>query len=163
MREVTMIEEDRWTEVPGLSVTVTTKKSHEKVLLVPRHEKQSNGQEWKILKDDEQIYWIILEFGHCIIWICHDLSTFAKQKFCDIFWGWVKNQSSYRLSFSFPAVCLFSSEVWSTNFNPEELTYEAYFTVAWACLGNALLKFEMVRHIRLMRETWIWCYCGPSM
>ena len=41
MREVTMIEEDRWTEVPGLSVTVTTKKSHEKVLLVPRHEEHS--------------------------------------------------------------------------------------------------------------------------
>lgn len=52
MREAAIIEEDRWTEVPGLSVTVTTKKSQEKVLLV-----------------------------------------------------------------------------WSTNFNPEELSYEAYFTV----------------------------------
>jgi hypothetical protein len=34
MREAAIIEEDRWTEVPGLSVTVT-KKSQEKVLLAP--------------------------------------------------------------------------------------------------------------------------------
>ena len=35
MREAAIVDEDRWTEVPGLSVTVTTKKSQEKVLLVP--------------------------------------------------------------------------------------------------------------------------------
>ncbi|CAK9113666.1 unnamed protein product [Durusdinium trenchii] len=55
MQSVAVIEEDQWCEVKGLSVTVTTKKAHEKVLLV-----------------------------------------------------------------------------WSTNFNPEELTYEAYFTVSWS-------------------------------
>eukprot|EP00931_Biecheleriopsis_adriatica_P082745 TRINITY_DN5619_c0_g2_i1.p1 TRINITY_DN5619_c0_g2~~TRINITY_DN5619_c0_g2_i1.p1 ORF type:complete len:593 (-),score=98.78 TRINITY_DN5619_c0_g2_i1:52-1782(-) len=52
MKETAIVEEDRWTEIPGLSVTVTTKTAHDKVLLV-----------------------------------------------------------------------------WSTNFNPTELTYEAYFTV----------------------------------
>ena len=46
MREAAIIEEDRWTEVPGLSVTVTTKKSHEKVLLAPwchRNPQESKG------------------------------------------------------------------------------------------------------------------------
>lgn len=33
MQSVAVIEEDQWCEVKGLSVTVTTKKAHEKVLL----------------------------------------------------------------------------------------------------------------------------------
>eukprot|EP00440_Ansanella_granifera_P046641 gb/GFBE01050510.1/.p1 GENE.gb/GFBE01050510.1/~~gb/GFBE01050510.1/.p1 ORF type:complete len:578 (+),score=121.44 gb/GFBE01050510.1/:1-1734(+) len=52
MKEAAMVEEDKWTEIPGLSVTVVTKTAHDKVLLV-----------------------------------------------------------------------------WNTNFNPTEMTYEAYFTV----------------------------------
>ena len=35
MSAVAVIEEDRWTEVPGLSVRVTTK-AQDKVLLAPR-------------------------------------------------------------------------------------------------------------------------------
>ena len=51
------------------------------------------------------------------------ISAFANRISSIFVRGGVKNQSSYSLG-------RFSSEVWSTNFNPEELTYEAYFTVA---------------------------------
>jgi len=34
MREAAVVEEDKWTEIPGLSVTITTKSAHDKILLV---------------------------------------------------------------------------------------------------------------------------------
>jgi len=61
MKEPVAVDEDRWTEMAGLSATVTTTKAHQKVLLV-----------------------------------------------------------------------------WSANFNPDELTYEAYFTVMRSSLGGPL-------------------------
>ncbi|CAE7663121.1 ANK1 [Symbiodinium sp. CCMP2592] len=61
MKAASVVEEDQWTELPGLSATVTTTKAHQKVLLV-----------------------------------------------------------------------------WSTNFNPDGLTYESYFTVMRSSLGGPM-------------------------